>query len=82
MPVNAMLLTCSLLAAAAPPAPMVPPAEAPAAPRATAADPTIIYNETLNLQSDYYRKEEDRGTHLVDTNGDGLSLEASKSRLS
>jgi hypothetical protein len=68
MPVNAMLLT-----AAAPPAPLVPPAEAPAAPRATAAGPTIIDNETLNLQSDYYRKEEDRVTHLADTDGDGVS---------
>ena len=43
MPVNAMLLTCSLLAAAA------PPAQASAASRAEAAGPAIIYNETLNL---------------------------------
>jgi peptidoglycan/LPS O-acetylase OafA/YrhL len=72
MPANTMLLTCSLLAAAAPPEPVVPPAEAPAAPRATAADPTSIYNENLHPQTFYYRKEEDRVTNLVDTNGDGI----------
>lgn len=54
MLVNAMLLTCSLLAAAAsaePPVPSAPQAEAPSAPRAEATGPAIIFDETLDLRS-------------------------------
>jgi len=54
MPVNAMLLTCSLLAAAAsavPPVPSAPQAGPPSAPRAEAASPAIIFDETMDLRS-------------------------------